>query len=103
MLVASLTTRADAPTPVKPDVEISCIRRDASCDVIRWADDRRATLPPADVLTYLAEELRLPSKSKLRLVALVGNFSKLKSQMQAAGYLVVNSVEVGLKDRESER
>ena len=98
MLIAAFgIVRAELPALVKPDVEISCVRRDGSCDVIRLADDRRAALLPGVILAYLAEELRLPSKSKLSLVAMAGTFAKLKSQLQSAGYLVVNSVEIGRK------
>jgi TonB family protein len=81
--------------PVKPDVEISCIRQDGLCDVVRLQDDRHATLLPTNVLAYLADELKLPSKSKLSLAARTGTFDELKSQMQSKGYLVVNSAQIG--------
>lgn len=86
---------------MSPEVEVNCIKQDDSCEVIRLADDRRATLPSSEVLTYLATELRLPSKSKLKLVAMEDNFLKLKLRLEGAGYRIVTSVSIGLKRKEA--
>jgi hypothetical protein len=96
-----LDARADPPPQiVKHDAEVKCINRDGSCEVIRLADCRRATLPPSGVLPYVTDELRLPSKSKLQLDAREGDFSALKLQLEAAGYRIVSSMVIGLRPKE---
>jgi hypothetical protein len=90
---------AELQAPVKPDVQVTCVSRDGLCEVIRLGDDRHATVQRADVLAYLTNELRLPLKSTLGLVAMTDDFFSLKLQMQSAGYLVSSSVEIGVKAR----
>ena len=96
-----LDARADPPPNiVKHDAVVNCINRDGSCEVIRLADGRRATLSPSGVLPYVTNELRLPSKSKLQLDAREGDFSALKLQLEAAGYRIVSSMVIGLRPKE---
>jgi hypothetical protein len=96
-----LDARADPPPPiVKHDAEVNCINRDGSCEVIRLADRRRATLPRSGVLPYVTDELRLPIKSKLQLDAREGDFSALKLQLEAPGYRIVSSMVIGLRPKE---